>query len=417
MNRRRLEFCLIMVVVVSLALPATCYGIPAFARKYGFNCMMCHTAYPKLNDWGQRFRDNGYQLPGQVGKEPGILDTPPPLALRTAVGFNAYNDGDDTTGQFDVMGLDLLAAGVAHRNISALIIYTPRVDEPSADQEGTEPSQLGAIESASIVFSNIVSGALNARVGRFEPAYHLFSSKRSYYMVSSYDVYDFASPASGFLFNDNQIGVEATGHFRSGFKYAMGVVNGSGPRPDLSLGKDVYACVAQTFGPGDGQSAGQRLGAFGYYGKQAPPAMGETLTRGARDQGEDDKSFYRYGGAVSLNWQTLNLETMYLMGIDDKSLNSFDSGKDYEFSGGFVELDYAGLMNNRLVASVMHNWVDPPEEDPDAKLAAYSCLLRYYLGDWRAVNVVLHAEYMHRTFGTDETVEDDTVSLLVDFAF
>ena len=45
----------------SLAVHKTA-AIPAFARKYGLACSACHTAWPELNAFGQRFRDNGYQL-------------------------------------------------------------------------------------------------------------------------------------------------------------------------------------------------------------------------------------------------------------------------------------------------------------------------------------------------------------------
>src|SRR5438132_11499360 len=38
------------------------YAIPAFARKYGLRCSACHVAWPVLNDFGWRFKDNGYQL-------------------------------------------------------------------------------------------------------------------------------------------------------------------------------------------------------------------------------------------------------------------------------------------------------------------------------------------------------------------
>ena len=59
---------IIAVSLFGLLLPFDSQAIPAFARKYGFNCNMCHTGYAKLNDFGQRFRDNGYQIPGQQGK-------------------------------------------------------------------------------------------------------------------------------------------------------------------------------------------------------------------------------------------------------------------------------------------------------------------------------------------------------------
>ncbi len=57
------------VVFTLLILSQTALAIPAFARKHGFNCHMCHVAFPKLNDFGQRFRDNGYQIPGLAGLE------------------------------------------------------------------------------------------------------------------------------------------------------------------------------------------------------------------------------------------------------------------------------------------------------------------------------------------------------------
>ena len=37
-------------------------AVPAFARKYGLPCSACHTAWPKLNDFGIAFRDRGYQI-------------------------------------------------------------------------------------------------------------------------------------------------------------------------------------------------------------------------------------------------------------------------------------------------------------------------------------------------------------------
>ena len=69
MNVKKIFIILLVLIALPLVVPAPGQAIPAFARKYGFNCQMCHTAYPKLNDWGQRYRDNGYQLPGQAGKE------------------------------------------------------------------------------------------------------------------------------------------------------------------------------------------------------------------------------------------------------------------------------------------------------------------------------------------------------------
>ena len=51
---------LLGAALLAAARPA--HAIPAFARKYGLPCSACHEAWPMLNNFGQTFKDNGYQL-------------------------------------------------------------------------------------------------------------------------------------------------------------------------------------------------------------------------------------------------------------------------------------------------------------------------------------------------------------------
>lgn len=406
------------ILVIAFLLPVKTHAIPAFARKYGYNCNMCHTGFTKLNDFGQRFRDNGYQIPGQEGKEKNVFDLAPPVAMRLSLGHTLYSNDKGTTSSFNLYGLDLLASGVLHKNISFLLIYTPRIDEPSSiftglDSLNRNPSQFGTLESASLVFSNVIQDALNIRIGRFEPGYHIISSKRSYYLFQPYEVYMMTSPNKSYGFNDNQIGIEATGHFRCGFKYAAGFTNGTGAIADNNNMKDIYLSLTQTIGKGDGQSAGQRIGLFGYYGWQ-PLVPGKVTGTNGQTNGTDNKSFYRLGVTASANWKTLNLQMIYFTGLDNKALNALDSTKNYKFNGGFVELNYAGLLNNRLIASAMYNWVRPPSYNSDSEVNAYSALLRYYLGNWSAINVAIHAEYTYRKTGNNK---ENLFALALDFAF
>jgi hypothetical protein len=421
---KKLILALAIIIGTLSVIPPSVSAIPAFARKYGFNCNMCHTSFTKLNDFGQRIRDDGYQIPGQEGKEENVFETAPPISMRTAAGLMVTHNSDrnSTTSGFHLNGLDLLAAGVMHKNVSFLIIYTPRIDEPTAEYtagpDSSNPSQLGALESANIVFSNLVPNALNVRVGRFEPAYHLFSSKRSLYLVQPYEVYAFGTPGNSFVFDDNQIGVEATGHFRSGCKYALGIVNGTGPKPDNNNAKDLYAVASRTFGRGDGQSAGQRVSGFAYLGWQ-PTSFGDFYLGSAGDaDGKKNKSFYRVGGSVSMNYTTVNLMGLFMYGVDNKDLNPEKPAvKDYKYSGGFVRADYAATANNRLITSAMFNWVTPPTEYKEDKISAFSLLARYYLGDWTAVNVALHGEYTYRQVGSDTKVKQHDFAALIDFDF
>lgn len=421
---KRLTLIIVSALTLLVLLPEPSQAIPALARKYGFNCNMCHTSFTKLNDYGQRFRDNGYQQPGQEGLEKTVFETFPPISLRTSTGLMIMHEPDSktTTSGFHLNGLDLLAAGVMHKNISFLMIYTPRIDEPRAGYASVgsmDPSQPGALESANLVFSNLIQDVLNLRVGRFEPAYQAISAKRSYYMVQPYEVYNFSTPGNGFVLADNQIGIEATGHFKEGFKYAAGIVNGTGATPDNNNAKDLYANLSKTFGRGEGQSSGQRVGAFGYLGwvptKLMVPFSGAT----GDGDGKVNKAFYRVGGHASLNYNTFNLQALLMYGSDDIAIGPsrpISQGK-YHFTGGFGRLDWAALPNNRLVTSAMFNWLTPPDFDKERRVGAFSILARYYLGDWTAVNVALHGEYTYRQEGDTHKTKQHQFAALIDFDF
>ena len=204
---------------------------------------------------------------------------------------------------------------------------------------------------------------------------------------------------------------------RCGFKYAAGFTNGTGASADNNNYKDLYLSMTQTIGKGDGQSAGQRIGLFGYYGWQPLTLPGTVIATNGQTNGSDNKTFYRLGVSASANWKTLNMQMIYFMGSDNKALNTLDATKNYRFNGGFVELNYAGLLNNRLIASAMYNWVRPPSYDSDSEVNAYSALFRYYLGDWSAINIAIHAEYTHRVTGSATKYKENLFALALDFAF
>src|SRR3954462_5767017 len=53
---------LLLVVAFLLSCAGSAHALPAFASKYGLRCSACHEAWPMLNYFGQKFKDNGYQL-------------------------------------------------------------------------------------------------------------------------------------------------------------------------------------------------------------------------------------------------------------------------------------------------------------------------------------------------------------------
>jgi len=43
-------------------------ALPNFARKYGYDCSMCHTTIARLNRFGYEFRAAGFRLPSEIGE-------------------------------------------------------------------------------------------------------------------------------------------------------------------------------------------------------------------------------------------------------------------------------------------------------------------------------------------------------------
>ena len=60
-SRRNIAGSFLLLVLV-LGCFQNAHALPAFARKYGLRCSACHESWPMLNYFGQKFKDNGYQL-------------------------------------------------------------------------------------------------------------------------------------------------------------------------------------------------------------------------------------------------------------------------------------------------------------------------------------------------------------------
>jgi len=352
-------------------------AVPVFARKYGFNCTMCHSNFPRLNDFGVRYRQNGYRLPGRENEEKTVLESPAPFAMRTSAGYN-YDKFKSTPGsanvnEFQLNGLDVLSAGLIGPNIGYFMVYTPQIN----GSRGVA-AQSGVLEMASVVFSSIGSSMLNVRAGRFEPAYVAFSAKRSL-TVSPYEAYDFAFPGGSAL-SDMQTGVEITGYNRRGFSYAAGLVNGSASGNSDDGAADVYFRAAKVFGPGEGQTTGQRIGVIGHFGRgRGTPGSPPTLST--------RESYSRFGLDASLNCDRFNLALQYLRGDDDKAL--WDAVSDVTFSSGLAELSY--LPATSLVGFARYDWVNTG--DLGQNVRRWTVGGRYYFQD----NIALHLEYSDRT--------------------
>jgi hypothetical protein len=383
-------------------------AIPAFARKYGFTCTMCHSNFPRLNDFGMRYRQNGYQLPGRENEDKTVLEGPAPFAMRTSAGYNSdkfKNEGDaEDINQFQVNGLDILSGGLFGLNKGYFLVYPPKIEESRG-----VVGQPGTLEMASVVFSRLGGRSCSVRIGRFEPAYTAFSVKRQL-SVSPYEIYDFTF-LNGPAFSETQEGIEFTGACPGGFGWAAGWINGSGSNLLSDSPADFYVRLAKVFGPGEGQTAGQRLGLTWYWGRARPYSPPEQEP-GARE------SFRRFGADGSFNYRHWNLAVQYLWCKDNAALWATTSA--YDYTGGFAQLSYFPATN--FVCFVRRDWVNTPSWRPPAlfeqDIHRWTFGGRYYFED----NLALHVEYSHRCRdlmpGVGPTsASENLFTIRMDFAF
>lgn len=295
-------FALVLFVMAS---STSSQAIPAFARKYGLPCSACHETWPKLNIFGQTFKDNGYQLMND--RDSPIWQNPSywPVTFRITPNWHRESTNrvsiDTAAGQntgitkltqhgFDLSGLDILTGGTLYNNISFLL--TPSSDETGAFH----------FESAWVRFDNLAKSPwLNLRFGKFELD-NIISEKREETLSANgatYWAYHYEPFGDNNMFaqiGDNQLGFELGGHsVNDRTRYSVAVFSSNDGNVDLQFGNSysTYITVSQAFNAGY-RGGVDRVGAY-YYGGEAPVvylAQGGAPLAGS---GRVNKGFNREG--------------------------------------------------------------------------------------------------------------------------
>src|SRR5579863_1759106 len=204
-SRRSLAggFLLLFLVLGSFQ---NAHALPAFARKYGLRCSACHEAWPMLNYFGQKFKDNGYQLMND--RDSPVWQNPSywPVTFRitpywhressdkVAIDSVTGNSGSATierqitTHGFDLSGLDFHTGGTLEKNVSFYVL-------PSSD-----PTASFHFETVMARFDNLFGSPwLNIKMGKFELD-NLISEKRILTLTGNggiYQLYHFIPQGDG----------------------------------------------------------------------------------------------------------------------------------------------------------------------------------------------------------------------------
>src|ERR1022692_2133477 len=254
------------------------HALPAFARKYGLRCSACHEAWPMLNYFGQKFKDNGYQLMNDrdapIWQNPGYWpatfrmtpnwhrESSDKVAIDTEAGPNAA-ERQITSHGFDLSGLDFHTGGTLEKNISFYLL-------PSAD-----PTGAFHFEQVFVRFDNIAhSPWLNFKLGRFELD-NLLSEKRILTLTGNggiYQTYHFSPVGDGNIFGqigDNQLGMEYMGHsVDDRTRISASLVSSSDGNVQLSTTANAYTgffAASQAFDAG--RLGVQRVGFYAMLGQ------------------------------------------------------------------------------------------------------------------------------------------------------
>lgn len=231
----RLAFLVaLLALTCALLAPAPAQALPLFARKYSMPCSQCHSAYPRLNDFGMKFKQRGYILEGAEGESPWE-STNFPLSLignvgMSLVGTDSLNEDRTrqrtTQVQFQQNAVEFHTAGTLAKKVSF------HFDNGFATDTGVLETGMAFVQ-----FDDLAkNGAVNLRVGIYDAEIPYLSSARRTTLV------DYLTPvtlgAEGFELNGE----------KQGWTYALGLMNSGrthGAPDDKTLNRleDTYLWV------------------------------------------------------------------------------------------------------------------------------------------------------------------------------
>lgn len=235
------------------------FAIPAFARKYGFSCEVCHAPIPHLKDFGEEFIANGYQIPD---KEPArayrdtgdpilLLQRELPLAIRFD-GYLSYEPNSEITSDIRAPYLMKILSG---GNISKSISYYTYFYLTEEGRAGLADGYLS--------FNNVFNLPVSIVFGQYRVSDPIKPSELRM-TFEDYRIYKFKVGESLANLSYDR-GIMATFTTKIGTEIVLQIVNGSGidiPEVfDKDNNKNFAWRIAQSFD-------NLKIGLTGYWGKE-----------------------------------------------------------------------------------------------------------------------------------------------------
>ncbi len=346
----------IFFLLILFVWPSISQAIPVFARKYNMSCIACHSAYPRLNKFGEYFRDNNMKLPNwrdgtvQTGDDRLALPSSAPFAIR-AQAYAQFRKGgtiDAVTGETETASSDFQSP-----YLIKLLSSAPLSEHITYYFYGIFAEKGGngetIIEDAWFRHDDVFDTGVGLMLGQFQISDLMFA-RETRLPFQDFMVYRMA----GITYDRGVLLDRSFGDFDIG----LGIVNGNGIEENFNINSPGYRRPDKMFDNDTNKSVFGRIGTeigpvsvglFGLAAEQANATGAAGLDTGNRDtdkrivgldlSGDVEGKTYWYAQLLWNSWDGF-----------------LDQDKNYKWWGGFLGVDH--IMNENWVFSALYNYAD-----------------------------------------------------------
>ncbi len=362
-SRRRVPTFASAALLAVLALPLAdlAQAMPVFARQYDMTCAVCHSAYPRLNAFGEQFRDSNYRLSNwrektTVDTKDDMLALPksPPLALRMQ-SFVQGRQGREVNDSYTGFTGNNAEADFQTPYLIKLLSSAPLSDHITyyfygiLAEKGANGEAL--IEDAWFRHDDAFGSKIGTLLGQFQ-VNDLMFPREIRLTFQDFMAYRMA----GLTYDRGVIFDRAFGPV----SLALGAVNGNGITDNFTVNSPGYRRADHLFDNDTHKNVFGRIGVdigpvnvglFGLSGQQKSRSNALGTSAGTRDtdkriagldlSGSIGAKTHWFAQALWNNWQ----------GFLDSNPT-----QDYRWWGGFAGVDY--IHSDRWVLSLLYNYAD-----------------------------------------------------------
>jgi len=351
----------LLLLAATLLPPVSGEAMPVFARKYDLSCAACHSAFPRLNAFGEQFVANNLKLPNW--KEAATRDTGDPLlalpeSVPLAIRAQAFVQSRSGTAIDEATGATLANAStdIQAPYLIKLLSSAPLSEHITYYFYGIFAEKGGngetLIEDAWFRHDDVFGSGVNMTLGQYQVSDLMFP-RETRLTFQDFMAYRMAGITydRGIQFSRNVGPLDV----------AIGAVNGNGVTSNFAINSPGYKRADRLFDNDNSKSIYGRIGMdvgaaniglFGFSGKQRSVAAGNAgLDSGARNT---DKKVVGLDMSGDIDGQLF----WFAQGLWNRWDGFLDAApeREYQWFGGFVGVDY--VANERWVYSLLYNHAD-----------------------------------------------------------